>query len=64
VVPRRLGRMLNQGSHLQNFRAVVAARRVGDMVGGQVDSACLMLRAAATFWRVWTRASVLPAVAF
>jgi hypothetical protein len=50
-------------SHLQNFLAVVAARHVDDMVGGRMDSACLRLRAAATFWRVWTRASVLPAVA-
>ena len=48
---------------LAKLSGLAAARQIGDVVGGRMDSACLKLRAAATFWRVWTRASVLPAVA-
>jgi hypothetical protein len=55
-----LPNITNIQSQLQNFQAL---RPIGDVVGGRMDSACLMLRAAATFWRVWERAGVLPGVA-
>ena len=44
-------------SLLQNYRA----RRVGDIVCGEQDSACLILAVAAIFPRIWTHTSSVSA---